>query len=172
MRSWTQDWNREGRDMGNLEKGNYKKTKTKTKNHHVPRLLHVFHEWVFPFLAGEQRAGFWWCLYWNPISISEGWSPCWGCSFLCWVHSGILLRDIQGMLSRAEGPPSRKVCQVGWADLGSQTLRFLHSHPDVGPPSGLWLFSQVALILFVGEFSGPGEGKGRADTEQPWEGSV
>jgi len=107
MRSWTQDWNQEGGEMENLEKGNYKK-------YHVPKLLQVFsHVQVFTFSAGEQRAGFWRCLYWNPISTSEGWSPLWGCSFLCWVHSERFLHDIQVMLLHTEGPPSRKVLPGG-----------------------------------------------------------
>lgn len=55
--------------MENLEKGNYKKN-------HVPRLPHVLHVQVFPFLVGRRAVG--WLLvvvYWNPVSISESWSP-------------------------------------------------------------------------------------------------
>lgn len=102
MRSGTHDWNKEGGEMENLEKGNYKKT------HHVIRLPHVSHVQVFPFTGGSRAVG--WLLvvlYWNPKSISEGWSPLWGCSFLCWVHSEIFLHDIQVMISCKEGLPSR-----------------------------------------------------------------
>lgn len=96
--------------MENLEKGNDKKN----HNHHVPRLPHDSHMRVFPFLAGRRAAG--WLLvvlYWNPISLSDGWSPLWGCSFLCSVHSERFLHNIQAMLLRKEGPPSRKVLPGG-----------------------------------------------------------
>lgn len=93
MRSGTQDRNKEGRgEMENLEKGNYKK-------HHVPRLPHVLRVQVSPFSVGRRAVG--WLLvvvYWNPVSISESWSPLWGCSFFCWVHSEIFLHGIRVIL--------------------------------------------------------------------------
>lgn len=115
--------------------------KETTKNHGDPGLLHVFHVRVFAFSAGEQWAGFWWCLCRNPIGVSEGWSPLWGCSFLCWVHSEIFLHDIQVRLLHTEGPLPGRFCQVGWADLGPQTLRFSSQPPRRRP-------SQLTMALF------------------------
>lgn len=53
--------------------------------------------------------GLWVAACWHPVSVSEGWSPLWGCRFLCWARSELLLHDIQVMRSRKEGAPSRKV---------------------------------------------------------------
>lgn len=112
------------------------------KTPHVPRLPHVWHVQVFPFSGGRRAVG--WLLvvlYWNPRSTSEGWPPLWGCSFLCWVHSEIFLRDIQVMLSCKEGPPTRKVSPGGMGWFGIP-------NPQVSPQPSRRRPSQLTMALF------------------------
>lgn len=106
MRSGAQDWNKEGRRWKTLRKETKKSPCSKAAQH-FPRA-------GLSSLCRQESSG----LAFGGVGIesnklSEGWSPLWGCKFLCWVHSEIFLLNIQAMLLRKEGPPSRKILPDG-----------------------------------------------------------
>lgn len=151
--------------MENLEKGNYKK-------HYVPRLPHVLHVQVFPFSVGRRAVG--WLLvvvYWNPVSISESWSPLWGCSFFCWVYSEIFLHGIQLILLQRKSSFQEGFARWDGLTWDPKPSGFSTAIQTQALPSDYGSFPEW-LSSCVEEFSGPGEGRGWADTEQLWEWSV
>lgn len=101
---------------------------------------------------------------WNPAANLGLVHHCWRGSSLSWKHSDSFKTFFM----------TERLWPGGMGGLWTpnQNSSFFHSHPDVGPPSWLWLFSQVAVILFSEEVSGPGGGLGARlrSEEQLWEG--
>lgn len=123
VRSGTRGWNREVGRMESGRKESYKNTPVRA----APRFTCA----GLPSSVGRRAGGWLWVAScWNPAGVSEGWSPLWGSRFLCWARSELFLHDIQVMLSRKEGAPSRKVLPGGMG-------RLRIPNPQVSPwPSG------------------------------------
>lgn len=114
-----------GEGDGNLQKGNCE----------APRSTSVLCMTGARLFLSQQEsmAGFWWCLCWNPGSVSEGWPPLWrgGYSFLCWVHPARFLlhhpgnavspkdvplqKGLPGGLGGLRGPTPLSSCTATWA---------------------------------------------------------
>lgn len=114
MKSGAQDWNQEVGRWKTLRKGNYKTPMFQG----CPTF-----SMCRAFLS--RQAGFWWCWYWNPISLLRAGHP----SGDAVSSAGYVQRYSFWTFRRCSC--AKKVLlpgrfrQVGWADLGSHTLRFL-----------------------------------------------
>ena len=156
MRSWTHGGNTGG--DGEPQKRKLQKT-TETKKHTTFQSCPRFYRSRSFSKESSGRCGR--CWSWNPINTSEGWSPLQGTQFP-------LLATFRDAASRHSGDAlaqKRSSFQEGlarWDGLsrdpkpsGFSTAVQTHALPaDYGS------FPEWLSILFVEEFSGPGEGKG------------
>lgn len=145
-------------EMENLKKGNYKKQQRRKKHTTFQSCPRFYRSRSFS-KESSGRCGR--CWSWNPINTSEGWSPLQGTQFP-------LLATFRDAASRHSGDAlaqKRSSFQEGlarWDGLfrdpkpsGFSTAVQTHALPaDYGS------FPEWLSILFVEEFSGPGEGKG------------